>query len=133
MLVVGTRCGGGFSRQRLGVRRQRCKGKALHRRHRFRAAIECSLEEECRRADESAVALRFPPHSRTLSHIRRLPFQNGILRLPRMKRCFLLLASCFIVASAHARTWTEAASGRKIEAEFVSADGVPGSRFSVPG
>jgi hypothetical protein len=40
-----------------------------------------------------------------------------------MKRCFLLLAACFIVASAHARTWTEAASGRKIEAEFVSADG----------
>lgn len=39
-----------------------------------------------------------------------------------MKRCFLLLAACFVVASAHARTWTEAASGRKIEAEFVSAD-----------
>jgi hypothetical protein len=39
-----------------------------------------------------------------------------------MKRCFLLLTACFIVASAHARTWTEAVSGRKIEAEFVSAD-----------
>ncbi len=39
-----------------------------------------------------------------------------------MKRCFLLLTACFVVASASARTWTEAASGRKMEAEFVSAD-----------
>jgi CubicO group peptidase (beta-lactamase class C family) len=39
-----------------------------------------------------------------------------------MKRCFLLLAACVVVASASARTWTEAASGKKIEAEFVSAD-----------
>lgn len=40
-----------------------------------------------------------------------------------MKRCFLLVVACCVVASAQARTWTEATSGRKIEAEFVSADG----------
>jgi CubicO group peptidase (beta-lactamase class C family) len=39
-----------------------------------------------------------------------------------MNRCFLLLAALFVVSSAAARTWTESASGRKIEAEFVSAD-----------
>jgi CubicO group peptidase (beta-lactamase class C family) len=39
-----------------------------------------------------------------------------------MKRYFLILATYFVVASASARTWTEAASGRRIEAEFVSAD-----------
>lgn len=52
-----------------------------------------------------------------------LPFQNRVPTLPRMKRSILLLCACFIVSSVFARTWTEAASGRKIEAEFVSTDG----------